>query len=355
MKQIYFSRLDALRSFAFFVVFWQHGLSQSLKSLDLFDSSTLMKLTMTGGYGVHIFFVLSGFLITLLLLKEFDQEGNISVKNFYIRRILRIWPIYYLVMLLGIFILPELLNTLVFCGDTFKNLLFLNNFDISSSCESPNVAIAWSVAIEEQFYLVWPVLFFFVAKKLKILVVISLCIFIASIVFININPDRAYFHTLGNLNNLMVGCIGAILFFKQPDFFKNLFFTSKWSFIGIFLLFCFSISLNWPFQEILHPLIFLWLILFLVKKDELSVSNSIFSRLGKYTYGMYMYHPILIIFCKMIFDRLDLDYLNQGGYYLLMGTIALILTIVLSIISYEYFEKKILRFKSHFSTVKTRI
>ena len=128
-SRIYFSRLDILRFIAFLLVFWQHAFSNAFATIDFIDAYLIKALTMTGGYGVQIFFVLSGFLITFLLIKELDLNGKISLGSFYLRRALRIWPLYYIVMLVGIFVLPSFFNTIQFCGSPHLSLLFLNNFD----------------------------------------------------------------------------------------------------------------------------------------------------------------------------------------------------------------------------------
>jgi len=165
-KQLYFNKLDSLRFIAFFLVIWQHAFSNSFNNIsdNRIIQTIIDKLTITGGIGVHVFFVISGFLITYLMLQEEKENGKINIGYFYIRRFFRIWPLYYLIMILGIFILPKAFNTFVFNADIFKNLFFLNNFD-KSGIEISNIGIAWSVAIEEQFYLFWPIIFILFKNK----------------------------------------------------------------------------------------------------------------------------------------------------------------------------------------------
>jgi peptidoglycan/LPS O-acetylase OafA/YrhL len=113
-------------------------------------------LIWSGGSGVSLFFVLSGFLITYLLLKEYDKNGRIDVGAFYVRRTLRIWPLYFALVLFGLFVYAPLegfyqqLNS-----EKWKYLFFAGNF----ACLQPGgnihpISITWSVAVEEQFYLV---------------------------------------------------------------------------------------------------------------------------------------------------------------------------------------------------------
>jgi peptidoglycan/LPS O-acetylase OafA/YrhL len=98
----------------------------------------------------------------------------------------------------------------------------------------------------------------------------------------------------------------------------------------------------------------MYVILNLVVNNK-EVKESLISRLGKYTFGMYLYHPTIIIFTKIGFDILHLKYQNGGWVYFLVGVISFLVTIFISIVSYEFFEKKILRFKTYFSQTPTRV
>src|ERR1700693_6351175 len=107
-KKGYFENLDALRFFSFLFVFlfhtkfyeWVHSLTSS--NFFLWPA----RLLSSGGWGVKFVFVLSGFLITWLLLKEKEKNNKIDIRNFYIRRVLRIWPLYYIVFFIGFFLFP---------------------------------------------------------------------------------------------------------------------------------------------------------------------------------------------------------------------------------------------------------
>lgn len=359
-KQLYFNKLDTLRFFAFFLVIWQHAFSNSFSNIsnNKIIQTVIEKITITGGIGVHIFFVISGFLITYLMIQEEKQKGKIDIIYFYIRRFLRIWPLYYLIMLLGIFILPNLFNTFIFDADVFKNLFFLNNFD-NDGIHISNIGIAWSVAIEEQFYLFWPIIFTLFKNK-KMLFVFSVLGFAMSTLFVIKNPDEAYFHTFGNIRFLMTGSIGAILYSKyKKDL--NLMSILKPSYIYFALILIFLLVVLSPFSQTITflsfiglPIAYLFCVLNLVAQGS-SSKTSIVSKMGKYTYGMYLYHPLIIIFIKIGFDLLGLDYQENAYINFVLSMLSLILTIVLSFLSYEYFEKYILKYKNKFSFVKTRI
>src|SRR5258705_2482475 len=172
-QKIFFPNLDGLRFFSFLIVFLSHIFAtdkENIKSQPWFKFFK-GRLFSDGDLGVSFFFVLSGFLITYLLLKEKEIAKKIHVKSFYIRRALRIWPLYYFSVFFGFVLFPFLKAYFGQVPDETANpvlcSLFLNNFDkiINGPPDSSVLGVLWSVAIEEQFYLVWPLLFFIVPSK----------------------------------------------------------------------------------------------------------------------------------------------------------------------------------------------
>src|SRR5262249_30263700 len=126
-----------------------------------------------GGYGVQLFFILSGYLITALLLREEARYGRIALRAFWIRRILRIWPLYYLVVLIGFFLLPGLDGQLGTSGHRallqahlLPFLGFVGNWSMALIRPAPDwLSVLWSVCVEEQFYLVVPLFIALVAPR----------------------------------------------------------------------------------------------------------------------------------------------------------------------------------------------
>ena len=153
--------------------------------------------------------------------------------------------------------------------------------------------------------------------------------------------------------------MGAILYTKTTFLFNHLtrinFFITLICAIFILILKNFSTQVYY-FSLIALPLCYLFIVIYLInKKDNMNDPPSVFSLLGKYTYAMYFYHPILIIFVKIAFDCLALNYKNNWTLNVVMAIISLMLTIGVSILSYRYFEKPILELKRKFSVVTTRI
>src|SRR5262249_12513092 len=135
-----------------------------------------------GGYGVQLFFILSGYLITTLLLREEVRYGPIALRAFWIRRILRIWPLYYLTLLIGFVVLPGLNGHLGTPG--YRDMLrihllpflgFLGNWSMALIGPLPDwLSVLWSVCVEEQFYLIVPLFIAWVAARLRRPLVIGL-------------------------------------------------------------------------------------------------------------------------------------------------------------------------------------
>jgi len=350
---LYFNRLDALRFLAFFLVFWQHAFAKLVPQG--LPGTLAEALKYTGGIGVHIFFVISGFLITYLLLKELEISGSVSVKNFYIRRILRIWPLYYLILIFGIFILPNLIHSVHYCGNKLLDLTFLNNFDMDLPCYSPHIGIAWSVAIEEQFYVVWPLVFLLLIKVPRVLFCLCLAVFAGSSIFIFYNPASSYFHTFGNLNYLMLGCMGAMAFhWYGPVFSHSRFFNRRYYYPLLLLLTSLLLFKPQGITYLLFPLFYLYLVFYLIINDRTG-NVSVFSWLGKYTYGMYMIHPLVILGIRMVLIALHIEDRESRMVILFSGIGSLVVTIALSVIIYELFEKRILIYKQSFSRIRTRV
>ena len=178
MQKIDFPGLNGLRFIGAFLVIIVH--LEFIKSL--YSLPNLMHLSFysnTGGHlGVILFFVLSGFLITYLLLEELESTSSINIFNFYLRRIFRIWPLYYLMVLISIFVLPEFFKLINVSSQHFNfeetkyYLFFLPNVAKALQHFIPGVVHLWSIGVEEQFYLLWPLLIICFRKNIVLLLAI---------------------------------------------------------------------------------------------------------------------------------------------------------------------------------------
>ena len=227
-NKVFFPNLDGLRFFAFFLVFVNHA-TGSLGYNNHSETFAYIRshFFWNGDLGVSFFFVLSGFLITYLLLKEKELSGKINIKNFYLRRVLRIWPLYFLIVAMCLLVFPMLENTLskwfaigVSTDEINKwfCLTFTGNFDyIYNGINNFMIGILWSVSIEEQFYLFWPLIVAFVPTKylLKIFLLIILGSIAFRFFYAQGNPMIIKYHSLSSISDLASGAVIAYLAFQK--------------------------------------------------------------------------------------------------------------------------------------------
>ena len=369
-SKIFFPNLDGLRFFSFFIVFLTHSLSTENVSIQqswLYKTIN-MRLFAGGEIGVSFFFVLSGFLISYLLLVEKEMTNRIDVKAFYIRRILRIWPLYYFVVLFGFFIFP-LLKTYFgqVPNETSDPLLcftFLNNFNriINGDSDSSVMTMMWSVAIEEQFYLVWPVLFYLIpVKKYKF---IFISVFVLSTLFrvFYIHKTQIDWHTFGVISDMAIGGLGAYLVINSKWFLNKIENLPKAIILLIYILtFSYLIFKQEIFatntMQILKRVVMAGTFIFIILEQNYA-KNSLFkvgnwktiSWLGKYTYGLYCLHGIGVLICITLLGKLSLNHYSWQ-IWVFQLPISLLLSIFISWVSYTYFESWFLKLKSRFSYI----
>jgi len=374
MKQkpkVYFENLDGLRFISFLSVFLFHSFHTNFDYIKNSSGYAFVKygLFKNGNLGVNFFFVLSGFLITFLLLKEKEHYGKIDVISFWKRRIFRIWPLFYFCVLFGFLVFPLLKS---FFGQTPNEtanpifyLTFLNNFDfINEGLPDASVlGVLWSIAIEEQFYFVWPLLLS--ALPARFYPYIFGIVILISLGFRYLHDkDFIYFefHTLSCMGDLAVGGFGAWL--AQSNHFitriRNL------SRIWISVLYILVASIYFFRDEFLfsiHPVriverLFIAIVFLMVLLEQNYSANSLFkmknlkriSELGVITYGLYCLHFIGILIATTITSRLSLNvYLWE---VLFLDTLmALLITIFISKLSFKYYELPFLKMNQRISYI----
>jgi len=369
-SHVFFPNLDGLRFFCFLSVFFFHSFVSNYSNITssrvyIFIKSVLFA---NGNLGVNFFFVLSGFLITFLLLKEKEVTGKIHITNFYIRRFLRIWPLYYLCVFIGFIIFPMFGSTLGqlpgLNARPLYYIFFINNFDLIRHLNNnPQLFILWSIAVEEQFYLVWPVLFAFTPSKYYKYLFISVILF--SFVYRCFNYNQLFtlsLSTFSCISDMAVGGMAAYLISssnwlsskikKLSRFYIVLIYVVA-ALIYIFDRYTLRSSLYAPFERLVVSVVFALIIL-----EQCFSDNSFYkmgkykliSKLGKYTYGLYCLHIIGIYFTRAVLRKFDFD--SQLWQVLIVeGGLSLILSIGLAYISYTLFESNFLKLKERFSFI----
>lgn len=374
LKKVYFENLDFLRFIACFAVFLGHSAPHGIADLlPYYVYDKFIHLITNGGLAVSFFFVLSGFLITFLILKEKEKTNTIYIKRFYMRRLLRIWPLYLSVVLFGFCIYPYAKSLLGISSIIPNNPLlyytFLANFDSIKlshlgllTISSPEMlAVTWSVAIEEQFYLVWPLLFLFFPKRQYVHVLLATILFATTFRYLH-REDSAtlYFHTISVSSDLAIGGLVAhftLFSTKFIEFFESI----RTKYIAITYIFGVMILAN---QSYLIPVFKGYIIdfriisavffAFIIAEQNLSKHSiikygrfRIISKLGKYTYSFYLLHPVGIQITVILFRILKIITPNLAQEFL-YTLLSLIFSLLLSFASFNYLERPFLLLKRRF-------
>jgi peptidoglycan/LPS O-acetylase OafA/YrhL len=313
--------------------------------------------------GVDAFFLISGFLITYLLLTEKQNNEKINIGKFYLRRALRILPLYYLSVVIAPMLLYLTKNQ--HSPDYLSTIFFLNNFKtIATESWDYPFAHFWSICVEEHFYLFWPLVIAFVPQK-KLPAVFSILILICILfrgyasMFIPYSYFTLYLHTISRIDVLLIGAVLAYLHFTKP-FAPTI---SIWVRISIYSLFTLLLFLEpnnlWEgaFSAMVKKYFYIAVIAFEMinylfnEKAFMNFKKKNFLHyLGKTSYGIYMFGNMLIPFVIGIESKIKHTFLHNVFVFLLLNVV---ITCIVSVISYELFEKHFLSFKKRFEIVKT--
>lgn len=299
------------------------------------------------GYGVSMFFALSGFLITYLLWKEKEKQP-IQIKKFYYRRILRIWPLYYVYLLCCVVVY------FVFKIDFDKDLLPYYVFygaNIPYILETPLPLLIhfWSLGVEEQFYIFWPWINRLKKKKIMLFSFAVIVILIGLKTYLHIfNPNtilESIIH-ITRFHCMLIGALAAMLFIEKNALFIK-FMSSIYTQIFAWLVF-FIAAINkfhiasFLDQEFITFFTVVIIIGQISNRGIIKLETRVLDFLGKISYGVYVIHPLLIfLFSKVLKNLTDIEYVK----YIIVYVIILISTILLSYISYRYLETPFLRYK----------
>ena len=352
---LYIPGLNGIRAIAALIVLFCHIDQFSYK----FGSSNIGFWTFgMAAHGVTIFFTLSGFLITYLLLLE--RQKGIIISNFYIRRILRIWPLYFLLIILTILLLwifPELRPEAHLGSSLLMYLLFVPNLAFVMDYTIMTITPLWSVGVEEQFYLFWPILIKFFSNIFIALV--TICIFYVIIKLCAYYSGINLFYSFvieTRIDCMAIGGFGAYLIHDEKKAILNVLFSKIFQILA-WLVLLFSIIVK-PLN--IHTFInnemysFLALIIIINvgfnKNSIIKLENYFFNFIGRISYGIYCYH-MLVIALLFLFKNKYLSNFNLNATITYL--IIIIHTIFISHLSYRYFESYFIKKKWNFAVVKT--
>lgn len=361
-KSIYLPGLNGIRAIAAIGVLFSH-INLALPdfgvlnySLFGFGNTGSHKSWQLGAYGVTIFFVLSGFLITYLLLKEIKKFQRINKKDFYIRRILRIWPLYFFYLIVSLIIL-SIFNEKLDLIDVYLYIFVAANIPFLLGTAIHLVGHLWSVAVEEQFYLFWPLLFTKRGINKKLLIVLIAGIFSFKI-FLFVFYRGSLLYDLFFINRfecMMIGGLVAVLFVEENKVIKIMnHAVSQYLAWGSILILVFN---QFPLPAVLghffYSLVTACIIVGQISatKKVINLENFWLNYLGLLSFGIYVYHPLVIYILQKI--SINNWFRNEITLVVVIYVSVIGLTIIMAQLSYNYLEKWFIQFKVKYAKIKS--
>jgi len=342
VERFYLPELDALRFFAFLAVFTCHA-------WDIRNGPNC--LADMGTFGVDLFFTLSAYLITELLLREKERSGKIDVSAFYVRRILRIWPLYF-AFLAAAFATSSMWPVLRISWLYFAACAaFIGNFGFYW-LGSPSLIISplWSISVEEQFYISWPLMVRSLTQRTIVITAVLLWTFsIITRWFMTREgvPLLIVFGTFGRLDPIACGILLSAIqrtgAWRHPTWIVrvSLIIAGVWLWLMADLL-----AMNGVMIPV-YAAVAVGCTAFMVATIGAGgwIRNRCFVYLGRISYGLYIYHGAVLVAANRI--------AWMRHEWLLMSSFALVSTIAIAAASYRWLETPFLRMKARFQVVRS--
>lgn len=356
-KKIHFKGLNGIRAIAALIVVVLHTGQYlaffGLKEFEQYKSHWQ-------GYAVTLFFVLSGYLITYLLIEEKTRTNTISLKGFYMRRILRIWPLYYLIIFITVslhFLSPATGIPQVPAVQLSLYAFLLANFALIAGNVVTPLGPIWSIGVEEQFYALWPIIIKKsdnIVRMLCSVIAIYLAIKAAVIPLGNVQISTLVAET--RIDCMAIGGLGAVILRENGRLLH--FMYSKGVQLFCWLLFVYStvfkpVHVMTSINHELYSIIFITIILNVSSNNAslVNLEKPFFDFMGKISYGLYIYH-LLVIF---LLGRVLKPFLSDvwPSYFAVYAGVVIV-TIIMAYISYNYFELPFLKVKERFSVIQSQ-
>ena len=353
--------IDFIRFIAFFLVFFTHFINRGGNAIQVdtgqwWNNQFIQRIADFGGQGVTLFFGLTGFLLGRLLIRELEENNSVSIKSFYLRRILRIWPLYFaFIIFCGVMNFFAHSPTLVSKEIPYLATFTYNWGQIFGEVPGTMATITWSISVEEQIYLIFPILFLLLARKTAtryaLILIFSGLISVLGCLYIwNISPDR---FTPAFLLPVGVGLLTA----RFEGKFQNL-SLKLWKrhfvliLIATYILFFRDIAAldNFRFLTFIGSATLLPALLFafrsfIAKSDSRLIQVGVY--VGRRSYGCYLFH--WSVWTVMV--GRDLFSSKTEGFSVIGVFIAFAITVGVSAGSYRFFETPFLRYRKRFQRV----
>ena len=343
LDQKKYPSLNGLRGISIIMVIVHHFI--------LLYSINFINLAYIGPLGVNIFFVISGFLITTLCIKEKALTGDLSLKTFYLRRIFRILPVAYLYILI-VAILNYVFKLHIAALNFVAAILFIADLSFFRRIKFDwDLAHYWSLSVEEQFYLIFPV---FIKKKFSLFVLLILIVAFCPPIFfwlqvnigsLNNGIFASFTRFLSKFQGIAIGCLFSVLLFKGYLNFGKL--SLIITLVSIFMIFYIKFD---PFESLsstfFNLLISIFTGLIIVNNIHPQQTNLIYKFLnlkllnfiGILSYSLYIWQQLFLS--------------NDPRFPLSKYPVNLIFVVLVPIVSYFVYERYFLRLKSRFKKVQ---
>ena len=314
---------------------------------------------------IDVFFVLSSFLLTWLGINEYRAKGNFSFINYFTRRALRIWPLYFLLMLFSFVLLPyvaKAMNIPITLPPASYYLFFISNFYLEGHVYF--LRFLWTLSVEEQFYLLWGICLYFFQEQLIICAGIFTISSIAYTFYAICNQVHHDYHTVTYLFDFAIGILAAVIlhrggrlvewFRTMPAFKGTLFFMALPVLFVILFLVNDLAPVSWfAWIDLAGRYIFVvYMGLFIIEQmvNELSViqlkSNLFLVYTGKISYGLYCFHGLVLTLGIMLIQKM-----NISLPLVVQAVLLLAVNFVVAAISYRFVERPFLNMKDRLRRV----
>jgi len=363
--KVYFPGLNGIRAIAASIVIFFHANVTmyffGTTPIKYIEDRTEMSL-----HAVVMFFVLSGYLITYLLVKEKDRFKTIDIRKFYIRRILRIWPLYYFAILLAIPFIPIVFQ--VFHKSPAYQLetiglyaIFIPNFALLAGYMIPTIAPLWSIGVEEQFYAFWPWLVKKSRSILAFLLIFLFAYFSLKLVLLytgNVYSKFSIYYNYFAFDTLAIGGIAAYLYARKSKLLRILYNpvlqVACW---GFFIYSCIfgPIHFHYIANKEVYAVVFAIIILNVSTNPSsvIRLNHRIFDYLGQISYGMYVLHGFVILATCIPMSYIIPHLPGKPLQLIVICSVVGPLTILSAHISYRYFESRFLSIKKKYMKVES--